>query len=294
MLKPSAPIDLRLTLAPLRHGPADPTIRLRGPEAWRATRTPDGPAGTYLRAVGNGIEVSAWGPGSDRALEHAPELIGMEDDPSGFAPEDVLVARMHRRMSGLRMCRSRAVVEALLPTVLEQRVTSEEAHTSYARLVWKLNEPAPGPVKLMLPPDPRRVAGLPYWWFHPLGVERTRAETLRRVCSYAHRLEETVSMARPDAERRLRALRGVGAWSVAHVAQAAFGDPDAVIVGDFHLPHIVTWTLASEPRGSDERMLELLEPYKGHRGRAVRLLAIAGGRPPNRTIRHPMRRIQHI
>jgi 3-methyladenine DNA glycosylase/8-oxoguanine DNA glycosylase len=138
------------------------------------------------------------------------------------------------------------------------------------------------------------VARLPYWWFHPFGVERKRADLMIRVCARAGRLEETVSMEREDAERRLRALPGIGPWTAAHIAQAAFGDPDAVIVGDFHLPHIVTWTLASEPRGSDERMLELLEPYRGQRARAVRLLVMAGGRPPNRSIRRPLRRIQHI
>jgi 3-methyladenine DNA glycosylase/8-oxoguanine DNA glycosylase len=146
----------------------------------------------------------------------------------------------------------------------------------------------------MLPPDPAAVAQLPYWWFHPLGIERKRADLIVRVCSRARRLEEATTMTKPDAERRLRALPGIGPWSAAHVAQAAFGDPDAVIVGDFHLPHIVAWTLASEPRGSDERMLELLEPFRGHRARAVRLLVSAGGRPPNRSIRRPIRKIQHI
>jgi 3-methyladenine DNA glycosylase/8-oxoguanine DNA glycosylase len=293
-LRTSDPIDLRLTLAPLRHGPRDPTIRLRRGESWRATRTPEGPAGTYIRSLADRVEVSAWGPGASWALEHAPDLVGLHDDPRGFEPTDDFMARLHKGAGGLRMCRSLSVVESLLPTVLEQKVTSDEAHDAYARIVWKLNEPAPGPCRLMLPPDPKNVARLPYWWFHPFGVERKRADLMIRVCARAGRLEEAVSMERDAAERRLRALPGIGAWTAAHIAQAAFGDPDAVIVGDFHLPHIVTWTLASEPRGSDERMLELLEPYLGQRARAVRLLVLAGGRPPNRSIRRPIRKIQHI
>jgi 3-methyladenine DNA glycosylase/8-oxoguanine DNA glycosylase len=291
---PGAQIDLRLTLLPLRHGPRDPTIRLRASEAWRATRTPEGPASTYFRRTSDAIELTAWGPGAGWAIEHADELIGMTDDPAAFIPADDLVARLHRKMSGLRMCRSRAVVESLIPTVLEQKVTSAEAHECYRHLVYKLAERAPGPVRLMLPPDPRELVTLPYWWFHPLGIERKRAKIVLDVCRHSRRLEESSSMSQEDAERRLRALPGIGAWTVAHVAQAAFGDPDAVIVGDFHLPHIVTWTLAEEPRGDDRRMLELLEPYRGHRARAVRLLMFGGGRPPNRTIKRPIRKIQYI
>jgi hypothetical protein len=38
----------------------------------------------------------------------------------------------------------------------------------------------------------------------------------------------------------------------------------------------VSWALAGEPRGTDERMLELLEPYRGQRARAIRLLETSG------------------
>ena len=83
-------------------------------------------------------------------------------------------------------------------------------------------------------------------------------------------------MTLPDAHRRLQALPGVGPWTSAEVAIVALGDADAVSVGDFHLPHLVSYALAGEPRGTDERMLELLEPYRGQRGR-VQLLLEAGG-----------------
>jgi 3-methyladenine DNA glycosylase/8-oxoguanine DNA glycosylase len=61
----------------------------------------------------------------------------------------------------------------------------------------------------------------------------------------------------------------------------AFGDADAVSVGDYHLPNLVAYALAGEPRADDARMLELLEPYRGHRGRVIRLV-MAGGRSPPR------------
>ena len=58
--------------------------------------------------------------------------------------------------------------------------------------------------------------------------------------------------------------------------QQALGDPDAVSVGDFHMPHAVAWFLAGEPRATDERMLDLLEPYRGQRARAMRLITYSG------------------
>jgi 3-methyladenine DNA glycosylase/8-oxoguanine DNA glycosylase len=78
------------------------------------------------------------------------------------------------------------------------------------------------------------------------------------------------------------------------VCAVALGDPDAVSVGDYHLPHVVAWTLAGEPRGDDARMLELLEPFRGQRGRVIRLLVRGGGRPARRAPRAPLRDLASI
>jgi 3-methyladenine DNA glycosylase/8-oxoguanine DNA glycosylase len=75
---------------------------------------------------------------------------------------------------------------------------------------------------------------------------------------------------------------------VAEVAGSAFGDPDAVPIGDYHLPHVVSYALTGEPRGDDDRMLELLEPYRGQRGRVLRLLVWSGHRAPRFGPRAPI------
>jgi 3-methyladenine DNA glycosylase/8-oxoguanine DNA glycosylase len=266
------PVDIGLTLGPLVRGGYDPTTSFTGGEFWRATRTPDGPATLCLRADGDRVRARAWGPGASAVLEAAPDLVGCGDDPSVFEPQHAVLRDVWRRFRGLRLGRTGAVIEALVPSILEQKVTGKEAFRSYEALVRRYGEAAPGPVELIVPPPPSTLAELPYWAYHPLGIERRRADTVRRACARAARMEEAAAMPLADAYRRLRAIQGVGQWTAAEVARVALGDPDAVSVGDYHLKNHVAWVLAGEPRATDERMLELLEPYLGQRARAIRLI----------------------
>lgn len=272
--------ELAATLGPLRLGGGDRTARLRGEELWRATRTPDGAATGRYRRVPGGVAVEAWGSGAGWLVEHAPDLLGLGDDVDGFAgvaAAHPVVARVARERAGVRMPRSHAVYEALLPAVLAQKVTGYEAKRSWRWLVERWGEPAPGPMPgLRLPPAPDVLAAVPYHALHPLGVERKRAEVLRAVARAAAALDAAAS------RERMEALRGIGPWTSAEVARVALGDADAVSVGDFHLPHTVAWALAGEPRADDARMLELLEPFAGHRGRVCRLLELAGLFAPRR------------
>jgi 3-methyladenine DNA glycosylase/8-oxoguanine DNA glycosylase len=294
VVRPRLPVDLRLTLGPLRRGPGDPTNLVERSGAWwRATQTPRGPATVWYSAGAGGIRVAAWGPGAEWSLEAAPDLLGARDSLEGFAPTG-LVAELHRHLPGLRIPRSQAVFEALFPAILEQKVTGREAHNAFAAIVRALGEPAPGPVPLRLQPAPELLATTPYWAFHPLGVERKRTAAVQMAASRARRVEETLAMAPADAHRRLQALPGVGPWTSAEVAIVALGDADAVSVGDFHLPHLVSHALTGEPRGTDERMLELLAPWPGHRGRVLRLLTRSGRYPDRRGPRMAVRSFTRI
>jgi 3-methyladenine DNA glycosylase/8-oxoguanine DNA glycosylase len=279
-IAPFGPVDLPATVGGLRTGRHDPTTTLDTQQLWRATRTADGPATLHLRTDGDGFVAEAWGPGADRLLDTAPDLVGASDDDSGFVAHHAAVAAGRRRRPGLRVGRGGGVLHALVPAVLAQRVTGGEAIRSWIGLCRALGEAAPGPRPLLLPPDPTRLANEPYWWFHRFGVERSRAETIRRVARLSRHLEATAELSLSDARRRLLAVSGIGAWTAAVVADVALGDPDAVPIGDYHLPHVVAHALAGEARATDERMLELLAPYGDQRGRAVRYLLAAGARAP--------------
>jgi 3-methyladenine DNA glycosylase/8-oxoguanine DNA glycosylase len=290
------PVDLAATLFPLRRGYQDPTTRIRGREAIVALRTPQGPATVRLIATGmSTVDAQAWGPGAGAALEGAPGLVGADDDDAGFIPVHRTLEDIWRRRRGVRLTKTGHVIQALIPAILEQKVTGFEARRAYRRLTEETSERAPGPYDgLLLPPDPDRVAALPLFAFHPFGVERRRAELLRRVCTAASALDQLAGARRQEAAARLGSIRGIGPWTVAEVSRLALGDPDAVSVGDFHLPNLVAWALAAEPRADDERMLRLLEPYRGHRGRVQRLLEASGITAPRFGPRAMPREIERI
>ena len=290
-IRTSAELDLQATLRPVRRGRGDPTTRLGHRELLRAMRTPVGPATLHLRQEGDSVEATAWGEGAGWALEQSPALLGGDDDLGGFDPSAGLVRELHRRNPGLRIGRTGLVFEATVPAVLEQRVTGFEARRSFAQIARRYGEPAPGPGELWLLPEPAVMASTPYFALHPLGVERSRADTLRRAAAAATRLEALAGVPAAQARERLRTVPGIGVWTAAEVAAVAFGDPDAVSVGDYHLKNVISYALAGEPRGTDERMLELLEPYAGHRGRVCRLIESAGIGAPRR---HPRQRVQRI
>jgi 3-methyladenine DNA glycosylase/8-oxoguanine DNA glycosylase len=289
------PLNLGLTLAPLWRGRGDPTMRIGPDGVWRATRTPDGPATVHLRATRDTLEVTAWGPGAGWSLDAAPAWAGLEDDPAALRTRHPLIRELARRRPGVRLPKSRAVFEAILPAIAEQKVTGSEAHRAYRRLVRAHGEPAPGPggdAGMRLAPAPETLSRLPYFAFHPFGLERRRAETIRRVAAEASRLEATTRLPSAEGQARLRSIPGIGPWTAAEVAARAWGDPDAVSVGDFHIPNLVAWALAHEPRGSDERMLELLAPFAGQRGRVIRLLELSGIQAPRYGPRYAGRRIE--
>jgi 3-methyladenine DNA glycosylase/8-oxoguanine DNA glycosylase len=306
-------LDLRQVLGVHQRGRGDPAMRFEvSGSCWRASRTPDGPVTILVERTPDGdgdggggasVRVRAWGPGSAWALAQAPALLGLDDVHRAFTPAHPAVEAAQRAVGDVRIGRSERVIEALVPAILEQKVTGVEAGRAYRGLIARWGEPAPGTPGMRLPPDPAIVARLPYHALHPVGIERRRAGLLAAVCRDAARLELLGALAAvPGADpaalaaayAALRAFPGIGPWTAAEVGLRAFGDPDAVSVGDFHVPNMIAWALAREARGSDERMLELLEPYRGQRGRVVRLLELSGIEAPKYGPRLAPRRIERL
>jgi 3-methyladenine DNA glycosylase/8-oxoguanine DNA glycosylase len=289
---PRRPRSLTATLRCFRHGSLDPTTRL-GPSGFaRATFTPDGPATVLVRWRGDiceDVAVDAWGPGGDWLASTVPAITGDHDHAPRLPTVAACVTRAERDHGGLRIGASGTLYHELLPTIIAQRITAGEAVRQWRRLCIELGEPAPGPVAgLRLPPPPSQLARRPAWWFHPIGIESKRARALAEVARHADRLWDWTTAGPATAAAKLALLPGIGPWTVGSVLGPALGDPDAVPIGDYHIPSLVAWNLAGEARADDERMLALLVPFDGQRGRVIRLLGMTGVRAP---ARGPRRRI---
>lgn len=290
-LRPPEGYRFAESVAPLAMGAHDPCARFTAGTFWWSCRTPDGPATLALRRTGTELAAIGYGPGADRVLARADAVAGLRDDPSDFAAVAAahpVVAGLARTHHGLRLPATGEIFPRLLRAIIEQKVSGKEAFRGYAATVRRFSSPAPGPLAaLWLPPEPAVIAATPYWVFHPLGVEQRRADTLRRSATVAARLAEATDPA--DAARRMTSIPGIGPWTAAEVVRVAFGDPDAVSVGDYHLPNIVSFALTGRPRGDDAQMLRLLEPFRGHRGRVCALLVTAGVQAPRYGPRMPLR-----
>ena len=281
--RPQVPVDVRRTLSPLRRGGGDPTHRVTDDGAvWRTSLMPSGPVTVRLEQRGpQEVHALAWGAGGPELVAGLPDLLGGRDLADGFEPRHPLLAETARRVPGLRIPRTGRVVEALVPAVLEQKVTGREARDAFRRLVLRFGTPAPGPAPdgMRVPPSAHDWRHVPSWEWHRAGVDPKRSRTICLAMRCAERLEQAVGMAPADAARRLSAVPGIGAWTVAEIAQRALGDTDALSVGDYHLSQFVGWALVGRPL-DDDGMVELLEPWRPHRYRVVRLLESSGvGKP---------------
>jgi endonuclease III len=279
--------SVRSTLSAYRYGNGDLTTRLAATEFWRASHTPTGPATLRISWSSGSVDADGWGPGRQWMLDQVAALTGQGDAGHQFTLGHPAVLRAQRNHPNVRFGASHMLYHELLPTILGQRITAGEAIRQWHQLCRRLGDPAPGPEQgLMLPPDPARLAAQPAWSMHPMGIEARRAEALRSVAKHAAKLWDWTALRPADVAVKLALLPGIGAWTIGSVLATAQGDSDAVAVGDYHLKNLVSYALAGEPRGTDERMLELLEPYIGQRGRVVRLLQFDGHSPPAFGPRH--------
>jgi 3-methyladenine DNA glycosylase/8-oxoguanine DNA glycosylase len=298
--RPERPVDVRATLSAFLRGLDDPCHRWAADGAlWRATRTPAGPVTLRIvvRPPDGEVLGTAWGPGTEWALDALPDLLGAGDVTApAFRPlaEHPRLVAAARARPGWRVPRTAAVFESLVMAVIEQVVTGKESGRSYRLLVRRFGEPAPGPVPpppagradapprpLLVQPTPRQWALVPSWEWLRAGVEQRRSSTVVRAARVADRLEATAT-APPDlAEAALRTVPGIGRWTAAEIRQRAHGDPDAFSFDDYHVAKDVSWALTGRVL-DDDACAEVIAPYAGHRYRVQRLLELAGAHRPRR------------
>ena len=294
-LKFPGPVSPGHTLAPHRRGPYDPCFQIDADGSiWRTSLQPSGPMTARINRTGaDSVACQAWGAGADEFVDALPALLGVGDDATGLQPTHPIVAAAAARVRHLRIGRTARVLEAIIPAVLEQRVPGVDAFRSWRLLVTKYGTPAPGPAPAMMrvPPSAEAWRAIPSWEFHRANVDPGRARTLIGCAQRADSLERLSAYTPAEAREALTSMPGVGVWTAAETAQRAFGDADALSVGDYHVSKMIGWTLIGRPI-DDAQMVELLEPMRPHRYRVVRLLELSGlAREPRRGPRLPVQRI---
>lgn len=284
-----APYDFAETTRLLRTGRGDPTV-CREPGGFRrSARTPEGPATVRVRAFeSDRIEAEAWGPGAAAAIALVPGWIGLREPPWQL-PAHPVTDRLLHRLPGVRLTDGGNVFEALVNIVLQQQVTWHEAAYTWRRLIEHVSEPAPGPSALLLPPAPGDLRRAGVDELVALGIGHRRAKTLYEIAFSASRLERIRLLPTGEALSLLGTIRGVGPWTAAMTLGLRLGRPEPIVLGDVHFPHTVCWALAGEARGSDARMVELLEPFGSEAFRAMRLLLAARIEAPRRAPKRVVR-----
>lgn len=284
--RPAWPCPVGAILGVHRRGAGDPTYQVLpdGSHA-RALRTPVGTATVLVAAdpAAGDVAARAWGTGAEWVLDRLPRMLGADDDPAGFEPPEPLAAlwRHHRHW---RLGSTDLVMESLVPTIIEQKVTGQEAFAGFRRLVRRFGEPAPGPLDLWVQPSAATVRMIPSWEWLRLPVDGGRSRPLVAAARVAVSLERAGAASYDEFDRQVRSIAGIGGWTSAEVRSRALGDADAVSFGDYHVARDVGWALVGEPV-DDDGLAELLEPYRPHRHRIQRLVAAARIGPPRRGAR---------
>ena len=274
---PAPGVDLSLTMSPLAMLFGDPTIRLGANSVVRATFTPDGTG--VIRAVWQPgvpeVAVEVSGDGGHWLLERAPAFLGLLDDPGDFAPQDPKLRQLWAVFRDDRVGRTATLWHDLAWTIVQQRVHRRDAARQWRRFVESLGDVAPGSPGLHFPPDPLKVARTPIGDLTRIGLDTRRARALHSAALVANQLQRLAAGSVDDARRALSSVDGIGPWTIACLSAFTWGDPDTVIVGDSGIPSLIASTLTGERRADDARMMQILEPFRPHRYRVLRLVFAA-------------------
>ena len=279
-----APFDLRATLRTTGAG------RWDGDRWWWPRWGEERPSTILVYADPPYVHAEAWGPEAASLLDGLEALVGA-GSPAGVRFRGTPADRFLARSAGMRLGASGDLHGALVSAILGQVVTTAEASASLRSLRRSFGTRAPGPRgDLVALPAPDVLGSLGYEDLHACGIERRRASIVIETARRWRRVSGAVDLDPEAARRRLEAVRGIGPWTSAFAVGAAMGAPDVLPTGDYHLPDQIAWALAGEERGSDERMLELLEPYRPVRRHVLVAIVQSGVRAPRRGPRAAIRR----
>jgi 3-methyladenine DNA glycosylase/8-oxoguanine DNA glycosylase len=265
------PVHVPRTFNLQRLGPYDPTTELEENRFRKAFFFHGQPAAVEIVRKGATLEVRAFGEDAAKLAEETAAGLRQEDGYRTFTTPDTGVLRLHRLLPGLRVIRVPWLYDMTCSAILQQRIRTVDAMRDWRRITSLYGSPAP--LGLRAFPPSETLAAVPQFALESMGIDAKRAMALLRFAREMRFVSLKPGIDFTQLRHTLLRVAGIGPWTTETVLGYGAGDTDAAIPGDLHLPHLVCYGLAGETEGSDERMMELLEPFRGHRFRIIRLLS---------------------
>jgi 3-methyladenine DNA glycosylase/8-oxoguanine DNA glycosylase len=278
---PIFPVHFSRTFSMQSLGPYDPTAESAADLFRKAFFYRGEPAALEFRRDQEGLLVTAYAPEAEALLEETLAGLSQDDRYRSFATVDGGIWRLHRSQPGLRLLRFPWLYEMTCSAILQQRIRTVDAMRDWRHITQRWGVPAP--LGLRAFPSAEILARVAQFELQALDIDAQRARTLLRFAQESRFVPLKTALRFAELRERLIRIPGVGPWTTESVLGYGAGDADAAIPGDLHLPHLICYALAGEIPGSDERMMELLEPFRGHRFRIIRLIYASGIAVPRST-----------
>ncbi len=231
------------------------------------------PARLELRHSGRAFEITARAGDeatAAAALQRARFWSWVDEDVTPFLErfaDDPLIGASVRAAPWIRPYRRPMPFEVLASAICEQLITDERAQAIKRRIAHRHGPELDG---LRDFPDERTVAGLAPAELQRCGLAAARAATLVRASrEVASGRADLLDGAAPErAWRRLRAIPGIGSWTLSTLALHGQGHHDALPAGDHAYRSLVGEALTGRPGAKVEEadVVAFFEPYAGWRG----------------------------
>jgi 3-methyladenine DNA glycosylase/8-oxoguanine DNA glycosylase len=183
---------------------------------------------------------------------------------------DPLIGRAVRRLPGLRVWARPDPFEALVWAICEQLVEYRRAVAMQRAVIARLgrHDPESG---MHDAPDAKLLAGRAPAMLESLGLSAGRALAVVRAAREVS--SGRVDLQAPDHERgwrRLRAIRGIGSWTVQMLALTGQGRMDQLPCGDLAYLRLVGRLQTGNPRSraDESQVQEFFAPYSPWAGLA--------------------------
>ncbi len=269
-------LELRVELRPCwpfalpRHGGLDGLMRVRGGVVHRLLHVGDEPVVVRVAQIARD-RVLFGARARDRAaaqwgIERMRAALGIDRDLREFYERfrfDPLIGRAVRANPALRVTGRPEPFEALTWAICEQLIEAERAAAIQRALTSHLGRRCPTS-RLRDSPSAAVLAGQAPAYLEACGISTGRAVALVQAAREV--ATGRVDLHGPDHERgwrRLRAIRGIGSWTVQKLALQGQGRLDQIPAGDLAYVKLVGYLITGDPyaRATEADVEEFFAPY---------------------------------